>query len=170
MPRGTAPFIRKLGRNDEVDILDIYRQCQDFLDLGGTTASLAMVRDDMALSHEQNGQFCGIFTPREGLVGIIDYIPSGWEGRSDEAFLELLMIIPPWRRRGLAKWAVEKAEALIRSNPEIRRIRSGVQVNDPRAVRFWLRRGYHVCGGPELMPDGTTVWHLAKELREELQG
>ena len=33
------------------------------------------------------------------------------------------------------------------------------------AVRFWLRMGYRITSGPELMPDQTTVYHLLKEIR-----
>jgi ribosomal protein S18 acetylase RimI-like enzyme len=39
---------------------------------------------------------------------------------------------------------------------------SGVQVNNPRAIRFWQRMGYAVISGPQDMGDGTTAFRLRK--------
>jgi hypothetical protein len=55
-------------------------------------------------------------------------------------------------------------EAQLRAAGKLRRVCAGVQTNNPGAVRFWLHQGYAIVGGPELMPDGTTVYHVCKEL------
>jgi ribosomal protein S18 acetylase RimI-like enzyme len=58
----------------------------------------------------------------------------------------------------------EAVEQEIKKNPSITKIIAGVQVNNPGALRFWQRQGYQITGGPERMPDQTTVYHLRKDL------
>ena len=60
-------------------------------------------------------------------------------------------------------------EAEIRKDDRITTIESGVQVNNPNAIRFWQRRGYRIISGPTLMPDQTTVFALRKDLGSVLK-
>jgi ribosomal protein S18 acetylase RimI-like enzyme len=57
-------------------------------------------------------------------------------------------------------------ETELRCDPTITAIRAGVQANNPKAIRFWNRMGFKIVGGPELMPDQTTCYHLLKEFNE----
>jgi ribosomal protein S18 acetylase RimI-like enzyme len=98
------------------------------------------------------------------MAGIVDYIPSGFEGDPGTAFLELLMIARPFRRQGLGKAAVEAVESEIRKDSRVKAIKSGVQVNNPEAIRFWERMGYRITSGPRHHPDLTTGYDLIKEL------
>ena len=43
-------------------------------------------------------------------------------------------------------------------------VQSGVQANNPSAIRFWHRMGYRITGGPDLMPDSTVCYSLEKKL------
>ncbi len=156
--------IRPVTSDDIPAILNVYRQCEDFLALGPQpTASLEMVLADLALSQRQGGVFCGVYAPDGEMMAIVDYVPSGWEGRADTASLSLLMIAAPYRGQGLGRQVVAWVEREIRRDPAVTAIDSGVQVNNPVAIAFWQRMGYRITSGPELMPDTTTVYHLWKD-------
>lgn len=152
--------------SDELDaVLDVYRQCEDFLALGPVpTASMAMVLQDIELSQHEGGVFCGIYTSDGEMIGVVDYVPRGFEGDPHLAHLSLLMIAAPFRQQGVGKAVVEAIEREIKKDTQVTAILSGVQVNNPQAVQFWQRRGYRIVSGPTLMPDQTTVFKLRKNL------
>lgn len=140
-------------------LLPIYRQCEDFLALGpDPVASLAMIKTDMELSRRESGVFCGIYRDKE-LIGVVDYVPDGFEGIADEGFISLLMIAAPYRHQGVGASVVNQVEQLCRKR-QVTVIRTAVQINNPQALRFWQRLGYQIVSGPELRPDGTTVYQL----------
>jgi ribosomal protein S18 acetylase RimI-like enzyme len=159
------PFEIRLVTHDDLDaVLDVYRQCEDFLALGpAPVASMEMVRSDIEISQRDGGLFCGIFAPDGQMVGVVDYILGGFEGDPHSAFLSLLMIAAPYRNQGIGQAVVALIEDEIRRDPRIIAILSGVQVNNPGAVRFWEKHGYRIISGPELQPDGTTAFRLRKE-------
>jgi hypothetical protein len=84
---------------DELDaVLNVYRQCEDFLALGPVpTASMEMVLKDIEISKGYGGLFCGIYTSEGKMIGIIDYVPSNFEGDPYASCLSLLMIAAPFR-------------------------------------------------------------------------
>ncbi len=146
-------------------VLEVYRQCEDFLALGPVaTASAEMVRADMEHAAREGSYYCGIFDAAGNLLGVVDYLPQGFEGRPDQAFLELLMIAAPYRGQGLGAAVVALVEADIRRQPQVTVILSGVQVNNPGAVRFWQRQGYQVVSEPQVQPDTTIAVRLRKQL------
>ncbi|MBN2390886.1 MAG: GNAT family N-acetyltransferase [Anaerolineae bacterium] len=152
---------------DELDaILDVYRQCEDFLALGPVpTASMEMVLQDLEISRHESGIFCGIYDAANAkMIGVVDYVPRNFEGDSRLAHLSLLMIAVPFRQQGVGKTVVEAIEAEIGKDPLVTTILSGVQVNNPQAIQFWHKRGYCIISGPTLMPDQTTVFGLRKDL------
>jgi ribosomal protein S18 acetylase RimI-like enzyme len=145
-------------------ILEVYRQCEDFLALGPKPqATMQMVLDDLEHSQQWGGQFFAIIRGNE-MVGVVDFVPDYFEGVPGTAYLSLLMIAREHRNCGLGRKVVEVVEAEIQKNAGITAIRSGVQVNNPDAIGFWLRMGYAITGGPDLQPDRTTVFHLYKEI------
>lgn len=157
--------IHPIKRRDLGAVLEVYQRCEDFLSLGPVaTASMEMVRKDIELSRSQGGIFCGIFTTEGEMIGVVDFVPKDFEGDPQAAYLALLMIAKPFRSLGFGKAVVDAVEHQIREDPQVTKVLAGVQVNNPDALRFWLRRGYQVTGGPELMPDQTTVYHLRKNL------
>lgn len=164
IPQAEQFVIRPVEEPDSEAILAVYRQCEDFLALGPVpTACLAMVQEDLAHSREMGGVFCGIHVSGK-MVGVVDYVPGCFEGEPGVAFLSLLMIAGPYRAAGLGTAVVKAVENIITANRKIREIRSGVQVNNAAGIRFWRKMGYTISGGPELMPDGTTVYHLSKRV------
>jgi ribosomal protein S18 acetylase RimI-like enzyme len=157
--------IRQVVAADFDAVLNVYRQCEDFLALGPvSTASMEMVLKDLEISQQAGGTFCGIHAADGQMIGVVDYVLNNFEGNPQNAFLSLLMIAAPFRSQGIGKAVVEAVENEIRKDERITAILSGVQVNNPQAVQFWQRRGYRIVSGPELMPDQTTVFHLRKDL------
>ena len=156
--------IRPITANELDAVLQVYRQCEDFLALGPAPfASMAMVLQDIELSRQSGGIFNGIYTNSGEMIGIVDYLPDHYQGEAGTAFLELLMIAPPYRQSGIGRAVVEAVEQEIRKNPKVNTIQAGVQVNNPQAVRFWQQRGYRIVSGPQRMPDQTTVFGLRKD-------
>lgn len=157
--------LRSLSAEDVDAILQVYQLCEDFLALGPVAkASREIVLADLETSHQAGGLFSGIFLADGSMVGIIDVVHAGFEGNPEHAFLELLMIGAPYRGQGIGEWAVEEVEKEIRQNPNVKAILSGVQVNNPAAIRFWQKMGYKIVSSAHTMPDTTTVYDLQKEL------
>jgi ribosomal protein S18 acetylase RimI-like enzyme len=164
MPNNKTLVIRTITPDDRDAIFDVYRQCEDFLALGPEPkASMGMVFKDIETCQREGGVFQGIFNTSGSMVGITSYVPAGFEGRPHVAFMALLMIAAPFRRQGLGTEVVHRIEGEIHHNPRITTILSAVQVNNPDAVRFWQKNGYHIVGGPEIRPDSTTIYHLRKD-------
>src|SRR5512137_1136074 len=100
--------IRPVTRDDLDAILDVYRQCEDFLALGPVaTASMDMVLKDLELSRNEGGIFCGIYNESGKMIGVFDYVPHDYQGDPHAAYLELLMIAAPFRSHGVGKAVVE---------------------------------------------------------------
>ena len=157
--------IRPVTQDDLNAVLDVYRQCEDFLALGPVaTASMEMVLKDIEISKSEGGTFYGIYTTDGSLLGVVDYVPSNYEGNPEAAYLSLLMIAAPFRNQGIGKAVVDAVEAEIKRDARVTVILAGVQVNNPQAVRFWQRNGYRIVSGPRLHPDQTTAFDLRKDL------
>jgi len=159
-------FTIRLVRLDELDaILEVYRQCEDFLALGPVAqASIEMVRKDIEGAWAEGRQYCGIYDPESHLMGVLDYLPSGFEGDPRRAFIELLMIAAPYRQLGLGSEVVHWVEQQVAENPQVSSISLGTQVNNPAAIRFWKRNGYNIIRGPELQSDSTIAYRLEKAI------
>lgn len=156
--------IRPVSLNNLEQVLKVYQGCEDFLALGPVaTASMEMARKDLEISHEEGGLFCGIHTEDGTMIGVVDYVPRGFQGDPHTAYLSLLMISSSFRQRGIGKAVFKAVEQEIRKDDSIRVLLAGVQVNNPRAVQFWQRRGFRIISGPRLMPDRTTVYELRKD-------
>jgi ribosomal protein S18 acetylase RimI-like enzyme len=161
--------IRTLTPDDIYSILMIYRQCEDFLAFGPEpNASLKIVLKDLESAQNEGGIFQGIYTAGK-MIGVVSYVPGGFEGELSNAFLSLLMIIPAFRGKGIGTKIVAMVEKEIFRDSHITAILSAVQVNNPDALRFWQKNGYRISGGPELRPDGTTVFRLRKDAKPALQ-
>jgi ribosomal protein S18 acetylase RimI-like enzyme len=158
--------IRTITLDDLGEVLDVYRQCKDFLALGPEpTASIAMVLKDIKISQCEGGVFCGIYTADGEMIGVVDFVPSNFDGDPHIAFISLLMIAPSFRKQGIGTTIVELIENQIRKDAQVTAILSAVQVNNPIGLRFWQKNGYRIVGGPELQPDQTTTFRLQKDCK-----
>jgi ribosomal protein S18 acetylase RimI-like enzyme len=159
--------IRPVPQNDLYAVLEVYQLCEDFLALGPVaTASMEMVLKDIEISKNEGGVFCGIYTAEGKMIGVLDYVPNDYQGNPQAAFLSLLMIALPFRHQGIGKAVVEAVENEIRKDVQVTLILSGVQVNNPQAIRFWQRRGYRIVSEPKLHPDQTTAVDLRKDIQQ----
>jgi ribosomal protein S18 acetylase RimI-like enzyme len=165
MPTFPGPVeIKNVVTEDINDILDVYRQCEDFLALGPCPkASPAMVTKDIEDVYKEGGVFKSIYAGSR-LIGVVSYVTKGFAGKLSDACMYLLMITPSFRKKGIGTRIVETIEKEIIADAKITAILAGVQVNNLGALKFWRNNGYRVTSGPELMPDGTTVFHLCKHL------
>ena len=153
-------------RADELEqVLEVYRQCEDFLALGPVaSASMAMVISDLELSKNLGSTFCGIYTITGEMIGVLDIVASGYEGVRQHAYLSLLMIARDFRSHGIGQAVFEAVEAEIRKDPLVSVLLAGVQANNPQAIKFWQRMGFEITSGLRLMPDQTTCYDLRKDL------
>jgi ribosomal protein S18 acetylase RimI-like enzyme len=157
--------IRPITENDLEDVLEVYKQCEDFLALGPEPrASMAMVIKDTETSRSERSLFCGVFASDGKMIGIVEYVPGDFNGETHLAFIALLMIVAPSRNQGIGTRVLEFIEGKIRATGRVSEIRTAVQVNNPAALRFWQRNHYRVFGDPERRPDQTVVSHLRKVL------
>lgn len=163
---GSYFIIKDIGKNEICDILQVYKQCEDFLSLGPVSvASEKMVLDDLKLSEKEGGSYCGIYI-NGTMVGIVDFVPENFEGNPQNAFFSLLMISAGHRHKGNGRDVVNAVEKEILKNDSIDAIISGVQVNNEPGIRFWKSMGYKIVSGPELMPDTTIAYGLRKDIYE----
>jgi len=100
------------------------------------------------------------------MIGVMDYVPNYYQGDPRTAYLALLMIALPCRNQGVGKAVVEAVEDEIMKDEQVNVIMSGVQVNNPQAIRFWQRNGYRIVSEPKLYPDQTTAMDLRKDIRK----
>jgi len=156
--------VRTITQDDLDAVLDLYRQCEDFLALGPErTASMAMVLKDIEISQSQGGVFYGVYAVDGRMIGVVDFVLSNFEGDSHIAFISLLMIAPSFRKQGIGTTILELIENEIRKDAQVTAILSAVQVNNPQALQFWQKNGYRIIGEPELQPDQTTTFRLQKD-------
>jgi len=153
--------------SDVARVLEVYRQCEDFLALGPQPrASLEMVQDDLAASAAAGGVFCGILAADGQLAGIFDLIPSGFRGDPRQACLALIMLALPHRSRGLGQRLLNALEAWLKPRG-IHTFTAHVQVNNPASLSFFQAQGFQIISEPALQPDGTTSVELRKQLHKD---
>jgi ribosomal protein S18 acetylase RimI-like enzyme len=146
-------------------LFPIYKACEDFLALGPAAAATpGMVRADFSTSQSEGGEFCAISLRDGTMIGVLDFVPGNFRGGVDTAFIALLMLALPYRRRGYGSRVLGLVESEVRRDPRISRIRIGVMVNNPSALQFWQNRGFRIYSGPERLPDQTTVYRMEKLL------
>jgi ribosomal protein S18 acetylase RimI-like enzyme len=131
---------------------------------------MAMVLKDMETSQREGGSFCGVYTADGSLIGVVDVVPGNFEADPHIAFLSLLMIAVSHRRKGIGTAVVGLVEHEIMKDAGIKAILTAVQVNNPQALRFWQKHGYHIVGGRKPQPDRTTTVLLRKDCNLKTQG
>lgn len=162
--RGVSLTIRPVAEKELSEVLKVYQHSEDFLALGpDPVASLEKVQKDIQSSRENHGIYCGIFQNDGKMVGVVDYIPTGFKGNPNMACLVLVMIAQPFRSLGLGQEVVRQVEDVICETADVRAIHADVQINNPRALAFWQRQGYRLVGEASEQPDGTVTVPLCKK-------
>ncbi|MDP2807101.1 MAG: GNAT family N-acetyltransferase [bacterium] len=98
------------------------------------------------------------------MIGIVDFVPSMFEGNPEHAGISLIMIAKPYRNKGLGRKVIEAVENKIREDRQVKAVLSAVQTNNERAIKFWEEFGFVIVGGPEPRQDKTIVYRLRKDL------
>ena len=157
--------IKTVGDDQLGQLLDVYRECEDFLSLGPQPkASLEMVRADLEQSKTEGGTYCGIWDSQGEIIGIVDFIAGGYDGEAEQGFLSLLMISKSHRGLGIGTEIVAAIEERLMEGYGVTTMLSAVQSNNHAAMCFWQRMGYRVVTGPEPQQDGTVTCGLRKDL------
>lgn len=163
--KGREITVQPVGEEQMEALLRVYRQCEDFLALEPSShATEEMVKKDLEESRSAGGVYCGIYTADQELIGIVDFIPSGWQNRADTAYMELLMIVRGRRSRGIGAEVQEMVEKYVRDEFNVVQMMADVQVNNPQAVRFWERVGYAISSVAVLQKDQTLTYEMHKSL------
>jgi ribosomal protein S18 acetylase RimI-like enzyme len=159
--------IREAGEEDAAELLAVYTDCEDFLALGSAAAaSPEMILADLRTCRSEGGRSYGIYLRGGPIVGVLDFVRGNFRGQADTAYIALLMIRKGYRNRGIGSDVVRWVESEVRKNPEIVRIRGGVMVNNPSAIRFWKACGFEIVSGPERLADQTMVFRIEKSLSD----
>ena len=157
--------VRRVNDADLPAILQVYKQCEDFLSLGPVpTASLRMVKADLALSAAHNGVYCLIVDRSDNAVGVLDFVPSI---RNGVAELSLLMISKLHLGKGTGTAVLQNLEAYLAKNHGITTLESGVQTNNTSAIRFWRSRGFQIGTQPISHNDGTVAYDMSKTIHRQ---
>jgi ribosomal protein S18 acetylase RimI-like enzyme len=157
--------IQKIDESYVDEVFEVYRLCEDFLSLGPVPyASRQMVLDDFELSKDMGGIFCGIFVEGD-MVGIVDFVLKNYDDNPENAYLSLLMISKPYRRRGIGREIVRTIEEEILKNKSIKAILAGVQTNNAPGIAFWTSMGYKIASSARLLPDTTIAYDLRKDVK-----
>ena len=161
---GDGFIIKTVFENNLDDILNVYRQCEDFLTLGpNPKASAEMVLNDIESADNNMRSYCGIFRD-DAMIGVVDFSPANHGGMSGAAYIALLMIAENFRNQGIGEAVLKRLEKDILENSGIQVIRAGVQTNNHKAISFWQRMGYSITGEPMNLEDGTNCFELEKRV------
>jgi ribosomal protein S18 acetylase RimI-like enzyme len=146
-------------------VLEVYRQCEDFLSLGPqSAASKEMVIKDIQTCQTNQGVYYAILLAETEMIGVLAVVPREVDNTVVEAYIELLMITPRHRRKKIGRHVLKVIEANIKNKTGVFLVSTSVQTNNPDAIRFWQNNGYVISEGPERQPDSTTVYHMRKDL------
>jgi len=158
--------IRAITHSDHHAVHEVYRRCMDSPAPGpAAEASIDMAVADIEEAKAESRIYCGIFHGKK-MIGVVSYVPSRFEFRPVDAFILLLMIIPPYRRKGIGGEVIGHIEKEICAKGRVKAIIGTLHVNNPDAIRFWQKHGYKVVGGPEVSPGKSTVYRLRKEIQQ----
>jgi len=153
------------GSDDLDRLITLYQENEDFLGLWpDTPPDSVMVKTDLDYSVKTGGNFLAICTAEGVFAGVVDYISSGFQGRPEYAYINLLMISPVWRRKGLGTAVLAKIENRIAVDPRVKEIQLAVQINNPPGRAFWESQGYTRFTPPSLQADGTMTCLYKKSL------
>jgi RimJ/RimL family protein N-acetyltransferase len=159
--------MRALKARDYPAVVEIYRQTPHFIvELNGRpadTIGLEMVEEDAAQAANHGATFAGFFLRESNqMIGVADYVPSGYGGQPNRAWIALLLIAEPYHRQGYGTEAYRLIEEVIFANPDVQTLGLGGLVNNGPALGFWRAMGYERVGSTVQDRDGRDVVMLQK--------
>jgi RimJ/RimL family protein N-acetyltransferase len=160
--------MRALGARDYTAVAEIYRQTPRFIvELNGRSADtigLEMVEEDAAQAANHGARFAGVFLRENGqMIGVADYVPSGYGELPSRAWIALLLMAEPYQRQGYGTEAYRLIEEAVFADPDVQTIGLGVLVNNGPALGFWRAMGYERVGSTVQDREGRDVVRLQKQ-------
>ena len=160
--------MRPLGARDYVAAVQVYRQTPRFIvELNGRSPDsigLEMVEEDAAQAANHGATFAGLFLRESGqMIGVADYVPSGYGGQPNRAWIALLLIAEPYQRQGYGTEAYRLIEETVFADPDVQTLGLGVLVNNGPALGFWRAMGYERVGSTVQDRDERDVVMLQKQ-------
>ena len=149
-------------------LVDIYRECRETLPAGTREPiDILMVMEDIRRSQEAGRSFCGIYLPEgQAPVGVVDYVPFGFDGDPAVGGIHVIMVRPEGRRKGVAAEAVSALEQMLFASQEIDAICVKVRVNSTGAFSFWEGLGYQRHQGTQPLSDEAAGYLYYQKRRE----
>jgi RimJ/RimL family protein N-acetyltransferase len=157
-------MVQTLVESNVPDALKVYVGAKDFFDLQ-TTEELSgeMIRSDMAATEKQGGEFAGIFSrASHELIGVIAFVPKNFQGQADYAWINLLLIRDIDRRNGFGREAYQAIEAIIFSDPNVKRIGGTLLPQFEPSLKFAEALGFERAGGPFKNKRGFGLYSFVK--------
>lgn len=136
--------------------VQVYRQSGEELDRNtGERVSGQTVLEDMTLSRQAGGIFCGIYDPQDELAGILDFVPAGFGDRVDSACVLALKIDAAYRGRGLGGKALDRLEEELRKDGRLKYLWACFPEGCPTWQGFAARHGFRRAGEAERLQFGS---------------
>jgi RimJ/RimL family protein N-acetyltransferase len=159
--------MRPLKARDYPAVVQVYRQTPRFIiELNGRPANSIgpeMVEEDAALAANHGATLAGLFLRESNqMIGVADYVPSGYGGQPDRAWIALLLIAEPYQRQGYGTEAYRLIEEAVFADPDVQTLGLGVLVNNGPALGFWQAMGHQRVGSTVPDKDGREVVILQK--------
>ena len=160
--------MRALGARDYPAVVEIYRQTPRFIvELNGRSPDsigLEMVEEDAAQAANHGATFVGLFLRESGqMIGVADYVPSGYGGQPNRAWIALLLIAELYQRQGYGTEAYRLIEDAVFVDPDVQAIGLGVLIVNGPALGFWQAMGYQRVGSTVQDKDDREVVILQKQ-------
>jgi RimJ/RimL family protein N-acetyltransferase len=154
--------IRPLAPSDYSSALTVYRQSPGFIvELNGhlpKTITLSMVEEEAQEAAAHGALYCGIsLRDSEEMIGIATFERSHHAGKSDTAWIALLMIAEPFHHRGYGKEAYHAVEKFIFADGLVRQIGLGVLPGNTEGREFWRIMGYRDAAPSPDQPEPSVV-------------
>ena len=139
--------ITPITPEDYPEAFEVFKNSAHFLvDISGeprNNLNPGRVTQEAANALQHRAVFAGIRLKKtRRIAGLAVYEPSNHEGRSQLAWIALLMISEPYQLRGYGRSACRLIEQAIFADPDIQSIRMGVLANNTGALKFWHKMGY----------------------------
>jgi len=100
------------------------------------------------------------------MIGVADYVPSGYGDQPNRAWIALLLIAEPYQRQGYGTEAYRLIEEAVFSDPDVRTLGLGVLVNNGPALGFWRAMGYERVAAPSKI-ETDAMWSCCKSSEVE---
>lgn len=109
------------------------------------------VLEDIDLSRQEGGLVCGIYDTNDEMVGVVEFVPADFGGRSDSACIRSFKVAGPYRSRGLGVKVLKLLEGEFKKDARVRLLWAGFDENCPTQQAFAARHGFRAATQEDLL-------------------